>query len=72
MAIRDLSIGADEAESLVMDVYLKNGASFLNKDIPKKPFGESGELVCFWNTQREISCYPLSEVLSFHIHLMEE
>jgi hypothetical protein len=49
-----------ETDVLSVNVILKNGTEFRNKDITEHPFGQEG-MVAFWHEDR-IRCYPLQDV----------
>ncbi len=50
-----------ENRQLLMNVKLKSGEMFENKDITDSPFGEHERLVCFWNGDK-IRVYPMHDI----------
>lgn len=57
MATRNPDPNAD----FVMDVYLKNGQTFIGKDIPVRPMGETENVISFWNDD-ELYIISMNEV----------
>lgn len=50
-----------ESENYKISVFLKDGQTFLNKDIPTKPFGDTERIVAFWNEDK-ILMIPMDQV----------
>ena len=48
-------------QSLKLNVFLKNGTSYLNKDTTPKPFGEMERVVGFWDEDM-IIMIPMEQV----------
>lgn len=50
-----------ELDKITINVKLKSGELFTNKDIPNMLFGSNETYVAFWHNDR-IRIYPLEEV----------
>jgi hypothetical protein len=48
-------------ESCTINVFLKDGTSYLNKDITEKPISENEMLVGFWHEEK-VRTYPMEQV----------
>lgn len=59
-------IRAITSNELKINVFLKNGKKYLNKDIPDRPFGEHEKIVCFWH-ENIIRGYPINDVEYFEL-----
>ena len=51
----------ENEENCTINVYLKNGESYTDKDIPEFPISENGMLVKFWHDDKLI-VIPMPEV----------
>lgn len=49
------------SEDMSINVFLKNGEEFTNRDIPQAPFGEFEKVVYFWDNGKLVM-YPISQV----------
>ena len=58
-----------KTQNFKINVFLKNGDCFNDKDIPNQPFGEDGRVVSFWDEDRLI-VFPMDEI--FCVELIEE
>ena len=52
--IKDAMIGK-------INVYLKDGDAYLNKDIPQQPFGDNDKYVAFWDNDK-LKVFPFEMV----------
>lgn len=50
-----------ETLNITISVFLKNGTSFIDKDIPNSLFGQHESFVSFWD-EDSIVVYPLDQV----------
>ena len=57
----------ENEENLQLNIFLKNGDSFMKKDIPDNPFGQNEKVVSFWN-EGKLMMYPMDQVE--HIELL--
>lgn len=64
------SFTEEESEHIKINVDLKNGRSFLNKDIPSKPFEING-MVSFW-VGDDLKIIPLSEIREMNLFVERE
>lgn len=53
------------SENIKINVYLKNGDSFIGKDITSNPVGSKERVVSFWLDNDTIRVYPVDEVRYF-------
>jgi hypothetical protein len=51
----------ENPDNLCISVYLKDGTSYLEKDIPPQPFGKNDTIVSFWYNDKLVGI-PMSEV----------
>lgn len=51
----------DRKDNFVVDVYLKTGETFIGKDIPVRPMGETENVISFWNDD-ELYIIPMNDV----------
>lgn len=51
----------------VVDVYLRRGDQFINKDIPRNPFEIQNHLT-FWLDDRNMMVISLNDVKVMHFH----
>jgi len=58
--------------NLKLNVYLKNGETYFDKDSTDKPFGDSGEMVCFWEDKNIIVIIPMAEVSKVEMVFKED
>lgn len=49
------------SEDMSINVFLKNGEEFLNRDVPQALFGEVEKVVCFWDNDK-LGVYAMSQV----------
>lgn len=54
-------------ENLKVNVFLKNGKSFLDKDITLKPLGEYERIISFWD-DGAVKCIPIERVSCFEFY----
>lgn len=50
-----------KTDEFKLNVFLKDGSSFLGKDLPQRPFGEREVVVAFWHEDK-IRMYPMTAV----------
>lgn len=62
---------AKDLTKVVINVFLKDGTSFLGKDISSKPFGDHDRVVSFWEGN-VFMVYPLTEVERFELVFLGE
>jgi len=62
---------AENAETIRINVVLKDGTEFLAKDIPAQPLGEHETLVSFWH-RGVLRIHPMSEVKYFEFTFEKE
>ena len=51
----------ENENNLELNVFLKNGKTFLNKDVPNQPMGKNERVVSFWNDDR-LMVYPMEQI----------
>ncbi len=49
------------SDNMKINIYLKTGGVFLDRDVTNHPFGEYERVVSFWLGDK-IVCYPLDAV----------
>lgn len=59
---------APDFENLTISITLIDGREFKNKDIPEKSFGENENIVSFWENEKNIKIFPLSQVKEITLH----
>jgi len=51
---------------ITVNVFLKNGESFLGKDVTSNPFGDNGSVMSFWHNDL-IRSYPMADIAYIEI-----
>ena len=51
-----------ETSQFKMNVKLKSGEYFKNKDVTPEPFGDDAQMVSFWQNDKIIRIYPLKDI----------
>lgn len=54
-------------QNLVIDVFTKDGESYIARDIPEQPTGRFDRFVCFWQDQK-LHMIPMERVHHFHLY----
>ncbi len=57
-------------EKLVVDIFLKDGRSFLGKDIPPRPTGEFERYVSCFDGEA-VAVFPMEQVKEFALYVEE-
>ena len=55
-----------ETDVLCINVKLKSGELFKNKDITSKPLGDNERIISFWNDGK-VRAYPLKDIEYFEL-----
>jgi len=60
----------DLKKSMTIDIILKTGVEYLNRDVPGEPFGVHGAVSC-WIGDNTLIVFPMSEVSSIKLNFKE-
>ena len=52
----------ESTDELTVSLELLDGTQYLDRDVTDNPFGDNGDVVSFWDGEKTVLVYPMSQI----------